>query len=182
MTTICMLIVIFFIGIVGIIKKTTENKKAYTFVVIISLLLIILQVINFTSENKNRTFAPNLLDIIVKTDWSNKIKMQEYGFEYRNDYAIKHIDSDKYLCTIVIEPYEYDIESKKGLKRYKDIYYRVNEISLGIFDINRILGKNIFVSRRYTFVLNNIQITVTEDVCNDSYHVFEDFINNSLKL
>lgn len=172
-------IVIIIICVVGIIRQGF-NKKRYLIIGIIVLLIDSLFIINFLSMTKNINLTNDFLDKMISIDWTDQQVMNELGLEGDNGfYRIKQSDNDSVRCSIYVGGYYQDIiEYTKEHTNYKNLYYEATEGGAGIFDIDRLLKTNDYVTRRYYFVVNNVPIAVIEYAPRNTPDAFKEYIDS----
>ena len=154
----------------GIDIMRAINKKRK--IIIIVLTIIFLFVINEITASYTPV-STEFLDEIEKIDWSIE-NLLDNGFYIDDKEVLFYIhDPDGGTCYISVTE---DFEVDNKMKKHHDLLYSVQGNRYGVFDMRRYLGSN-YISTRYTFIYEGVNIYVSEYHSRKSTSMFMDFVD-----
>lgn len=121
--------------------------------------LLLLSLVNFSTQTRNITLSHNFLNNIASVDWSDEEKLTELGFEKENNEYVLYTDNEHVGSIYAVK----DNEIPKGAQEYNSIHYTATESSIGKLDVKRLWKKEISVYRRYEIYINGMKIYARED-------------------
>ena len=158
------------------IKKNFSTSLIIFF--LIGVVIFIVSITNLATQQKKIKIPDEVLEKTSKIDWSNEQQLLQHGFEYYDDtyrYTFSMDEAGSNLCNISVSKEE-DMDAH--MSKHKDVYYKANEVGIGLLDLRRLIYKDITVVRRYIIYNDGMQIVVTEDNLEKGIYLFEDFIVN----
>ena len=158
------LIVIAFISFV--ITKAVKTKQPLWPKILLAVVLLINCVLftNSVTSQRNLPLTDEVLHTVSQIDWSadncTAMGFCEMDGEY---YYTRDYSDDGVLISFHISAYDASNPPWfSKAKEFGDITYEAVEVRRGILEISRLFDNNYLVSRYYTFVVDGVQIMVTE--------------------
>jgi len=172
MAVLISLAIIAIVSVAYMIK--TKRKLWPSIICAVAVLLIFAEIFNAVSTTRNIPLTDEMLTAISQIDWSVDNR-DSLGFEFSEGKYRADYEGPDFYCTIHVTD-EVDEDLIYGEKEYGDITYTAVERRIGSLAIIRLFEKDLEVIRNYVFVVDGVQIQVTEDNIESNPSAFGEYL------